>query len=627
MCGIAGIVDTKHHPGRPADLALLTRMTDAIAHRGPDAGSFHCEPGVAFGHRRLSIIDVASGHQPMSNEDDSVWVVFNGEIYNFEDVRTELIALGHRFKTQSDTEIILHGWEQWGVECLSRFRGMFAFCLWDRNKRQYFLARDRLGVKPLYYSLLDDGHLLFGSELKAIVCHPKVSRDIDQYAVEDYLGLGYVPEPKSIYKAVHKLSAAHYVLIAVGGKNPINQVRYWDAGFGQELRMPERDGIEQLQALLEESVKLRLISEVPLGAFLSGGLDSSLVVATMAKVSNTQVKTCSIGFSSAAFDETAQARKVALQYGTDHTEYQVGQEDSKLFDQLISIYDEPFADASALPTFRVCQLARQRVTVALSGDGGDETFGGYRRYRLHMGEEILRQSLPLGLRKLLFNPLGRMYPSLPNAPQWLRAKSTLQSLGRTTADAYYHSVSITPEPVLQAIKSQGFNSRLAGYRAIEVIRNAARNGPDDPVALVQHIDYQTYLPGDINVKVDRASMVHSLEVREPLMDHKLVEWAAKLNRQMHIHPSSGKKLLKQLARKSLPSEIIDRPKQGFVVPINEWLKGEFGRKLESLAPNAPIFEYIDRPTILNLTEQHRAGIADHSRGLWSVAVLSKFLQQ
>lgn len=627
MCGIAGIINIRNNKCTDEDLAIVRKMTDAISHRGPDAGSFHFEPGVGFGHRRLSIIDIASGHQPMSNEDDSIYVVFNGEIYNFESVRNELTALGHKFKTLSDTEIILHGWEQWGVDCLARFRGMFAFCLWDRTKKKVFIARDRLGVKPLYYAELSNGQLLFGSELKALTVHPKLNRSIDDQAVEDYFAFGYVPEPKTIYSSVRKLPAATYLEIDVGSKAPLVPVRYWQAGFGEELRMSTASAIEQLDELLAESIKLRLIAEVPLGAFLSGGLDSSLVVAMMSRVSGLPVKTCSIGFDNAAFDETTHARLVAKQYETDHAEYRVTSNDSGLFDSLVDIYDEPFSDASAIPTFRVCQLARQRVTVALSGDGGDETFAGYRRYRLHMGEEIVRRRIPLKIRKLLFTPIAAAYPRLSNAPQWMRAKSTLQSMSRNTVEAYFHSVSITDSSILSKLKSANFRQKLQGYHASEVFFDAAKDGPEDSMAMVQHIDYKTYLPGDINVKVDRASMAHSLEVREPLMDHKLVEWAARLNRSMHIDPSSGKNLLKTLARDRLPSDIIDRTKQGFIVPIDQWLRGDFGRSLENKSSESAIFDYVDRSTLLSLTDQHRTGQVDHSRVLWSTAILDSFLSK
>jgi asparagine synthase (glutamine-hydrolysing) len=628
MCGIAGVVDLRSYPGRRFAQSTVHRMTDAISHRGPDAGNYHFEAGVGFGHRRLSIIDVASGHQPMSNEDDSVWVVFNGEIYNFEEVRAELQALGHLFKTNSDTEIIVHGWEQWGVACLERFRGMFAFVLWDRNKRQVFMARDRLGVKPMYYSVLQSGEMIFGSELKALQAHENCPKVIDCQAVEDYLALGYVPDPKTIYKSVKKLPPAHYLLWNVGehaDPSELIPVRYWHVPFGKEQSMPPSEAIEQLQVLLKEAIKLRMISEVPLGAFLSGGVDSSLVVAAMSDVSEQAVKTCSIGFDAAGFDETEYARMVAKQFSTDHSEFRVSGDDSMLFHQLIDLYDEPFADASAIPTYRVCQLARQRVTVALSGDGGDETFGGYRRYRLHLGEEVVRSRLPYGLRKAVFKPLGACYPKLGFAPQWLRAKTTFQALARNSTEAYFHSVSITPQTMRTRLKAKDFERQLQGYQALQVFQNAAKNGPDDPMSLIQHLDYATYLPGDINVKVDRASMAHSLEVREPLMDHKLVEWAAGLQRSLHIDPSQGKKLLKTLAKRTIPAEIVDRPKQGFIVPIGQWLKGPLGNFVGTQSSDGRLFEYIDKKELDLLMNDHKSGRADNSRTLWSVAVLDSFL--
>jgi asparagine synthase (glutamine-hydrolysing) len=626
MCGIAGIIDVGSTNGASISREVLTTMTDSIAHRGPDAGSYHFEAGVGLGHRRLSIIDIASGHQPMSNEDDSVWVVFNGEIYNFAEVRTELELLGHRFKTNgSDTEIILHGWEQWGVECVHRFRGMFAFVLWDRNQKKLFAARDRLGVKPLFYAILPNGHFVFGSELKAVATHPSLNKDIDPQAIEDYLSLGYVPDPKSIYKSVRKLAPAHFLLIEAGKYKTATPKRYWAAPFGAETSIDAREAEEQLDQLVKESIKLRMISEVPLGAFLSGGVDSSLVVAAMSHVSNSPVKTCSIGFEAEGFDETVYARQVAEQYKTDHSEFKVSTSDINLFDQLIDLYDEPFADASAVATYRVCELARRRVTVALSGDGGDETFCGYRRYRLHLGEERVRGLLPLAIRKPVFKTLGALYPKLSNAPQWMRAKSTLQALARDTVEAYFHSVSIMPRAINESLKSPKFLADLGGYTALEVFRAAATDGPDHPMSLIQHIDYQTYLPGDINVKVDRASMAHSLEVREPLMDHKVVEWAAKLNRDLHIQPTVGKKLLKSLARRQIPTEIIDRPKRGFTVPINDWFESSFGERFGQSLNNSPLLSYVSRDVVQNLLTDHRAKKADHSRALWSLALLNSFL--
>jgi asparagine synthase (glutamine-hydrolysing) len=537
-----------------------------------------------------------------------------------------LKALGHVFKTLSDTEIILHGWESWGTECLSRFRGMFAFALWDRNTRKIFMARDRLGVKPFYYALLESGELLFGSELKALTAHPKLPKRINDQAVADYLALGYVPDPKTIYQAAFKLPPAHFALIDLRGPvRSINPQRYWQAPFGSEERMDHAEALEELQSLVNESVKLRMISEVPLGAFLSGGVDSSLVVASMSKASTSPVVTCSIGFDVAGFDETQYSRAVAEQFKTDHSEFTVSGDDSQLFYELNRLYDEPFADASAIPTYRVCQLARKRVTVALSGDGADETFAGYRRYRLHLAEEKVRGLVPHAFRRPVFGALGAIYPRMARAPQWLRAKSTLLGLSRDSVEAYFHSVAISPEYIRRDLVSSAFTKRLAGYTALNVFREAAKGGPDDQIALAQHIDYQTYLAGDINVKVDRASMAHSLEVREPLMDHKLVEWSAKLHRSMHLHTGQTKSLLKDLARKEISSDIVDRPKQGFIVPIAKWMRGELGERLQQIGSDSQVASFVNLDYLGKLFNEHLNGQADHSRTLWSVAVLDAFL--
>ncbi len=625
MCGIAGIVDLRENGRRDIELAQIKAMTDAIAHRGPDAGSYHRETGVAFGHRRLSIIDVASGHQPMTNEDESVWVVFNGEIYNFAETREKLLALGHTFATKSDTEVIVHGWEQWGTDCLEHFRGMFAFALWDRTRRQLFIARDRLGVKPIYYSVLSNQQLVFGSELKSLMTHPLFDKTIDPLAVEDFLSLGYVPDPKSIFSKVRKLESAHFLLIRLGETTEPIPKRYWSVPFSESNTTAPADLDDQLGEILKESIKLRMISEVPIGAFLSGGVDSSLVVAAMSKVSDTPVSTTSIGFANKAYDESGFAQLVADQYKTDHVRYEVAESDFALFDQLTHLYDEPFADASAIPTYLVCKLARRRVTVALSGDGGDETFGGYRRYRLHMGEEAIRSRLPLGIRKAIFKPLGEHYPALLNAPQWMRGKTTFQALGRQSAEAYFHSVSIMPSSYRESLLANRFKRELAGYSSLSLFKSIAEKGPDDALKAIQNIDYQTYLPGDINVKVDRASMAHSLEVREPLMDHKIVEWAAQVPSRHHATPNASKKVLKSIARKWLPSALIDRPKQGFVVPIEPWIVQVMSDLLKENSTN-PVFDYVDRQGCKSLLTAHLAGKLNASRPLWAIVLLGKFFQ-
>src|SRR4051794_38962588 len=424
MCGITGIFDLRHQ--RPIDEALLARMNESQHHRGPDEGSVHCEPGVGLGHRRLSIIDVSTGQQPLYNEDGSVVVIFNGEIYNYQSLIPQLLALGHTFRTRSDTEVIVHAWESWGEACVQRFRGMFTFALWDRNQSTLFLARDRLGVKPLHYALLPDGTFIFGSELKSLLAHGGLSREIDPCAVEEYFALGYVPEPRTIFAGAHKLPPAHTLTLRRG--QPMREpVQYWDPRFTLDNPISPEDASAELRSRLEESVRLRMISEVPLGAFLSGGVDSSAVVAMMAAASDGPVNTCSISFADPAFDEARFAQQVADRYRTRHFVEQVESDDFDLVDELARLYDEPYADSSAIPTYRVCQLARKHVTVALSGDGGDEGFGGYRRYRLHLMEEQMRRTLPLGLRRPLFGFLGQVYPKADWAPRVLRAKSTFQA--------------------------------------------------------------------------------------------------------------------------------------------------------------------------------------------------------
>jgi asparagine synthase (glutamine-hydrolysing) len=498
-------------------------MNESQHHRGPDECGLHAEPGVALGHRRLSIIDVSTGQQPLWNEDRSVSVIFNGEIYNFQALIPELTALGHTFRTRSDTEVIVHAWESWGESCVTRFRGMFAFALYDRNQSTLFLARDRLGVKPLHYALLPDGFLLFGSELKSLLVHPELALDIDPCAVEEYFAFGYVPDPRTIFENARKLPPAH--TLTVRRSAPLGMPKqYWDPSFTLDRQITVGDALAELTDRLDDSVKLRLISEVPLGAFLSGGVDSSAVVASMAQRSADPVNTCSIAFSDAAYDESRYAQAVAERYRTRHFVDRVESDDFDLLDELSRLYDEPYADSSAIPTYRVCQLARRHVTVALSGDGGDENFGGYRRYRMHLFEERMRRMLPFALRQPLFGVLGHVFPKADWAPPYLRAKTTFESLARGTVEAYFHTMSIFRDDMRRQLFSSAFKVKLNGYNAVEVFRrHAATAQTDDPLALIQYLDLKTYLVGDINTKVDRASMAHSLEVREPLMDHPLIE--------------------------------------------------------------------------------------------------------
>ena len=627
MCGITGLFNTRGTG--EVDRALLARMNDSQHHRGPDEGSLHVEPGLGFGHRRLSIIDIATGQQPLFNEDRSVVIVFNGEIYNYQELIPELLALGHRFHTKSDTEVIVHAWESWGEDCVRRLRGMFAFAIWDRNRQTLFLARDRLGVKPMHFAVLDDGMLVFGSELKSLLQHPGLRRDIDPLALEEYFALGYVADPRTIFKAAHKLEPGRTMSWRRGQPAPVSRP-YWSVDFALDNPVGLEDACEELRTRLRESVRLRMISEVPLGAFLSGGVDSSAVVATMAGLSGDPVHTCSIAFDDPQFDEAAFAQTVADRYRTDHHVETVSSDDFGLLDTLAHLYDEPYADSSAIPTYRVCQLARQRVTVALSGDGGDETFGGYRRYRLHLMEERMRSALPMALRRPLFGVLGRLYPKADWAPRMFRAKTTFEGMARSSVEAYFHSVSILRGPMRAQLFSPSLKRELAGYDAMQVFdRHAAQAQTEDPLALIQYLDLKTYLVGDINTKVDRASMAHSLEVREPLMDHPLVEWLATLPSNLKVRGNEGKFLLKKAMEPALPGDILYRPKMGFAVPLARWFRGPLRQRVrESLLGERLLSTgWFDEGYLRHLVQAHDSGIRDYSSPIWSLLMFEAFLRQ
>jgi asparagine synthase (glutamine-hydrolysing) len=626
MCGIVGVFDMRGR--RDVSRELLSRMNETQHHRGPDECGLHIEAGLGLGHRRLSIIDLSTGQQPLFNEDGSVVVVYNGEIYNYQSLIPELTTLGHSFRTRSDTEVIVHAWEAWGEACVERFRGMFAFALWDRKRSTLFLARDRLGVKPLHYALLGDGTFLFGSELKALLAHGGLAREIDPCAVEEYFALGYVPEPRTIFKGAKKLPPAHTLTLRRGAPIP-EPVEYWDPRFTLDQRITLPDATTELSARLAESVRLRLIAEVPLGAFLSGGVDSSAVVAAMANVSADPVNTCSIAFADPAYDESRYALQVAERYRTRHFVDRVESEDFDLIDELSRLYDEPFADSSAIPTYRVCQLARKHVTVALSGDGGDENFGGYRRYRLHLMEERMRTLLPLTLRRPVFGLLGHVYPKADWAPRIFRAKSTFEALGRDSVEAYFHGVSILRDGMRRRLFTTAFRAQLGGYNAIEVFHHHARKaGTEDPLALIQYLDLKTYLVGDINTKVDRASMAHSLEVREPLMDHPLVEWLATLPSSMKVHGQEGKWLLKKAMEPCLPREILYRPKMGFAVPLGRWFRGPLRDRVREalLGERLAGTGFFDRDYLRHLVDQHQSGLRDYSSSLWALLMFDAFLR-
>ena len=627
MCGITGLVDLRSE--RQVNEHLLRSMNAALLHRGPDGDGFHIENGVGFGHRRLSIIDLEGGKQPIYNENHTVVVTFNGEIFNFLDIEKELVALGHVFRTRCDTEVIVHAWEEWGVDCLKRFNGMFAFALWDKNKKTLFIARDRLGVKPLFYAVVD-GWLIFGSELKAVLKHPGIRRDIDPSAVEDYFAFGYVPDPKTIYLDVKKLEPGFYLCSKRG--EAIIPHRYWDIplmGGRQDIR--DGDEIqEELRLRLKEAVRKRMVADVPLGAFLSGGIDSSAVVAMMRELGESKILTCSIGFKEKQYDESRYAELVAKAKFTDHKSEVVDAADYSLLDKLVSIYDEPYADSSAIPTYRVCELARKYVTVALSGDGGDENFIGYRRYQLLNMEEKLRARLPLKVRQAIFGPLGRWYPKLDWAPRILRGKTTFQALARDTADAYLHGVSLSSEEMRSSLFADEFHKKLQGYNAREVFHAHLNDKKfEDPLSMVQYLDFKTYLPGDILTKVDRASMAHSLEVRTPFLDYEFVEWVSSLPTSLKLKTGTGKYILKESLRPILPNEVLFRKKMGFAVPIDVWFRGLLNDRIKE-ALRSPylrdsgIFntEYLEK-----IFQEHTNNIRNHSTTLWSLLMFDGFMRE
>jgi asparagine synthase (glutamine-hydrolysing) len=629
MCGITGIVDLAAE--RPVNEALLGTMNGLLSHRGPDGDGFHFEPGVGLGHRRLSIIDLEGGKQPLYNEDHSVVVTFNGEIFNFMEIEAELVKRGHTFRTRSDTEVIVHAWEEWGVDCLKRFNGMFAFAVWDRRTKTLFIARDRLGVKPLHYAEIGDGRVIFGSELKAVLACPDVQRRIDPQAVEEYLAFGYVPDPKTIYRDVKKLEPGAYIC-ARRGERVVRPVRYWEVPLAGERDpgSPSEQWESQLRERLKEAVRKRLVSDVPLGAFLSGGIDSSAVVAMMREIGAGHILTCSIGFREPRYDESAFARMVAEAKHTDHKSEVVEASDYGLLDKLVGIYDEPYADSSAIPTYRVCELARRHVTVALSGDGGDENFIGYRRYKLFAMEERVRRRVPLTVRRTVFGPLGRLYPKLDWAPRVVRAKTTFQALARDAADAYFHGVSIAADETRDALYSADFKRELGGYGASEVFRShLEKKSFADPLAMVQYLDFKTYLPGDILTKVDRASMAHSLEVRTPFLDYEFVEWVSSLPSGVKLKGGEGKDVLKRSLEPVLPREVLYRPKMGFGVPLDLWFRDSLRDRLADTVrgPRLAQSGLFDPAALSRLVTDHHSGRRDHSAVLWSLLMFDGFLHK
>jgi asparagine synthase (glutamine-hydrolysing) len=612
MCGICGLFAFDQRNTISAD--LVRRMTDTIIHRGPDDDGVYVGPGIGLGFRRLSIIDVAGGHQPISNEDGQIWVMLNGEIYNYPELRKELLDRGHKFTTRSDTESIVHLYEEYGEDCFRRLRGMFAIALWDSRERKLLLARDRVGKKPLFYAA-DKKRILFGSELKCLLAADSSIRAIDREAVSDYFSFGYISAPKTVYRDVRKLKPGHYL---VASASSIREVPYWDLSFAQVENRSEDEWCEMLRHSLCEATRVRLMSDVPLGAFLSGGVDSSSVVAMMSHLMKRAVTTCSIGFEDKEYNEADFAREISKKFQTDHHEQIVHPEAVEILKKLVWHYDEPFADSSAIPTYYVSWVARQSVTVALGGDGGDESLAGYRRYYFDKLENRLRAIVPAGMRRSVFGPLGRAYPPLAWAPRMFRAKATFQSLSRSPLEGYFNTMSIFRADEKRRLLSRDFQESLGGYDSIDVLQHHYdRAGTDDLLSRIQYVDMKTYLPDDILAKVDRASMAVSLEVRAPMLDHHFLELTAKIPSSLKLRGTSGKYIFKKAMAEILPNEILHRRKQGFAVPLARW----FRKELRDLAHEA-IFSrddgVLDTKYLKKIWDEHQGGTYDRSPHLWAV---------
>lgn len=613
MCGIAGVY---YSDQCPVSVQLIERMTGALRHRGPDGEGFHLEPGVGLGHRRLSIIDLSAGQQPMANEDGTIWVTFNGEIYNYLDLRKRLEEQGHCLRTASDTETIVHAYEQHGDSCVQHLHGMFAFALWDGGNQRLYLARDRVGIKPLYY-YYDEQQFVFASELKALLLHPGVGRDLDLTALEDYLVYGYIPLDKTIFRRVRKLLPGHYAVVDRSSSGLRLQTHhYWDLQFRPDRKPSAADWVAGLRNLLEVTVKSHMISDVPIGAFLSGGLDSSCVVAFMAQASSKPIKTFTIGFEEPDFDELPHARRVAEQYGTEHHELLVQPDAIELLPLLAQQFDEPFGDSSAIPTYYVSQLARSHVTVVLSGDGGDEAFAGYKRYAHTAATLKLQQRLdflPVSLRRVLFGMMARSLP--PHTP----GKGTLRRLGMSACEtyldvAYFHESAFLKELLHSEIRTSLRSN--GNTRSFEAYYAAAREA--DPLSRMQYLDTKTYLPEDILTKVDRASMLTSLESRVPLLDHQVLEFAARIPSDLKFRDGEGKYIFKRLLRDLLPQSLLSRPKMGFGVPLVHWFKKDLlGYTRDVLfSPRSLERGFFRRESVEGVLEEHRRGRADRSHDIW-----------
>lgn len=618
MCGIAGFVNTEEAPDVREREFVLERMCYAIRHRGPDDQGTLIAENVAFGMRRLSIIDLAGGHQPMANKAGTVSLVFNGEIYNYRELQRELTSRGHEFQTNSDTEAIVHAYDEYGNACVEHLRGMFAFAIWNSRLKELMLARDRVGKKPLYYTLTSNGTLIFGSELKSLLEHPEVTRDISPEALDAYLTFGYVPDPLCILRGINKLPPGHFLTFRDG---IVSLSQYWDFRFSTEEDTGDRraeDYLDELRELLNEAVRIRLISDVPLGAFLSGGIDSSAVVGLMARNSDRPVKTFSIGFNEDSYDELKYARIAAAHFGTEHHEFIVTPDICQLVDELAWHFDEPFADPSALPTYMVSKLAREHVTVALSGDGGDELFAGYTRYLVE-GQRAPFEKVPRVLRQNLMRSLSQRLPHRA----W--GRNYLHNISLDGVDRFLDSVSVFTQLTKRSLYTSDFRSQLKNdHQAGAHFQSLAKQGQtSNPLDMLLYLDSKTYLPGDILTKVDRMSMAVSVEARAPLLDHKLIEFVTRIPASLKLHDGETKYIFKRAIEDFVPFEILHRSKQGFGLPIQQWINEQLREQVRSALTDtrARARGYVEQDYVAQLLAEHERGRRDHSAQLWALFML------
>lgn len=619
MCGIAGILYASH--AQPVESARLRRMADEIAHRGPDAEGIWQGAGVGLAHRRLSIIDLAGGDQPIGNEDGSIQIIFNGEIYNYRELMRELIGKGHQFRTNSDTEVLVHLYEELGDDLVTRLRGMFAFAIWDGRRQRLLLARDRVGLKPLYF-FRDHEKLLFASEIKPILTWPGVDRSIDADALEDYLAFGVIPGERSIFRSIRKLPPGHTLSLS---QEPLagEPRRYWRLTIAPDTSLSVGDWLEAIRSKFVETVAAHQIADVPVGAFLSGGLDSSAVTAAAAEASGTTIQTFSIGFEDERFSELPYARQVARMFGTQHAEEVVTPDAATCLDELVTYFDEPFADASAIPTLCVAKLARRHVKVVLSGDGGDESFGGYARYAHDLREAKLRALLPASVRRAVLGNLSKAWPQADWLPRRLRLKTAITNLSLDGAEAYANTISTCRQPLRRSLLSAAVRSQLNGRYSTDQVAAAYRSAPGDPLSGMIAADVNMLLPDDFLTKVDRATMAVGLEARPPMVDHEFLELTARIPSSLKVRGGETKWIFKQMCAGWLPDGVVHRRKQGFDIPVDDWLRGPLRDAYEAhvLSKSSPVGELIDQGVARRLYEDHQARRSRGGNILWSLLVL------